>query len=512
MQRGKPVAARSAKKRPGAAATAGRGKSSQQTPRLSDVRKNRKGAQRTGKTDHDPFLVWRSISDVRPAPENDEIYRPSTLDDPEFRALIASVSRDGIREPLVITQDGYLVSGHRRLAAAEAADLEQVPCRIVPYNRSDDLDRFVRELREHNRQRDKSRDERIREALIDVNADEAHARLRAHRKAASRIAAPELILGTRRRRSAISPARRPFLAALRRVLDERREFWPLSDRSVHYALLNDPPLIHASKPESKYANDHRSYRALTELLTRARLSYEISFSAINDPTRPVTTWRVWSGVAPYVTNVLQRLFDGYARDLMRSQPNHVEIVVEKNSVEPVIRPVASEFTIPLTSGRGYASLPPRATMVERFQNGGKTNLIVVFVTDFDPEGESIAESFARSLRDDFHVRNVQAVKAALTAEQIKAFALPPALKAKAGSSRRAGFVRKHGEHVWELEALHPADLQRVVRESVESVIDVDAYNQEIETEKQDARYLTGLRKTAVAAIGDLANTRADGDD
>ena len=47
------------------------------------------------------------------------------------------------------------------------------------------------------------------------------------------------------------------------------------------------------------------------------------------------------------------------------------------------------------------------------------------------------------------------VKVALTAEQVERLKLPPQMTAKKGSSRRAGFVEKHGEAVFELEAIHP---------------------------------------------------------
>ena len=47
------------------------------------------------------------------------------------------------------------------------------------------------------------------------------------------------------------------------------DFCPLSDRSMHYALLNDPPVRHAGKPESVYGNDRASYHDLTDLLSRA---------------------------------------------------------------------------------------------------------------------------------------------------------------------------------------------------------------------------------------------------
>jgi hypothetical protein len=58
-------------------------------------------------------------------------------------------------------------------------------------------------------------------------------------------------------------------AAVQRILAERCDFSPLSDRSIHYALLNDPPLRHAAKPGSTYTNDRPSYHNLTDLLSRA---------------------------------------------------------------------------------------------------------------------------------------------------------------------------------------------------------------------------------------------------
>lgn len=69
------------------------------------------------------------IDDIRPSPENEQLYRPVDPTDPDIVALAASICEHGIREPLVITLDGYIVSGHRRYTAAKLAGLEAVPCR-----------------------------------------------------------------------------------------------------------------------------------------------------------------------------------------------------------------------------------------------------------------------------------------------------------------------------------------------------------------------------------------------
>ena len=445
-------------------------------------------------------FLSRPISSIHPSPENIALYGPIQRDKPDFKALGASIKRDGIREPLVITQDGYIVSGHRRFAAAVAVGLKRVPCRVMNYRRVDDHDRHVRELREHNRQRVKTRDEQLREAVIDVNAVEAHDRLIKHRKARSRVSSAPLEIGDSRKRARISAAKTPFLKAVTDVIAARREFWPLSDRAIHYALLNKPPLIHASKPSSRYTNNQKSYKSLVELLTRARRAGLIDWRAITDTTRPVTKWGVWQNPAEYVRKELEELFDGFWRDLMQSQPNHIELVVEKLTVSSIIESVAGDFTIPMTVGRGYSSLPPRYEMAQRFKKSGKSILIVIFVTDHDPDGEGIAESFARSMRDDFGISQIHPIKAALTAEQVAKHNLPPLLKAKRSSSRYESFASKHGDDVFELEAIAPGVLQQIVREAIESVIDSKAYNNEQRQEREDARFLAARRTVATQAI------------
>lgn len=68
---------------------------------------------------------------------------------------------------------------------------------------------------------------------------------------------------------------------------------------------------------------------------------------------------------------MENLFSGYWRDVLQSRPNHFEMAVEKNTTASVLRPIASKYTIPMTSGRGYASLPPRHDMVARWRDSGK---------------------------------------------------------------------------------------------------------------------------------------------
>lgn len=443
------------------------------------------------------------LSEISPAPENDELYRPISFDDPEIVALADSIQQFGLREPIVVSTDGWIISGHRRYAACCKLGLARVSVRVESVRREDDRDAFLVLLREHNRQREKSIDEKLREEVISVNPDEAHRRLREARNRSDHLAIKPFRIHGRMKRRRISDAKKPFLRAIHSVVEERRPFWPLSDRLIHYALLNAPPLKHASKPDSRYDNSMKSYKCLVELLTRARLEGHIPFEAIADETRPVSRWDVHRSPQPFIRRELRSLLNGYYRDLQASQPDHVELIIEKNTLKSVINPVASEYCIPMTSGRGFCSLQPRREIAERYWSSGKRRLILVIVSDFDADGEEISQSLARSLRDDFGIEQVYPIKAALTLEQTQQLALPGALKAKPSSSNFRKFVQATGsDHCWEIEAVQPLQLQQLVRDAINSVMDLSLFNAEVEQEKRDATQLEAMRRAMVSTLKD----------
>jgi hypothetical protein len=109
------------------------------------------------------------------------------------------------------------------------------------------------------------------------------------------------------------------------------------------------------------------------------------------------------------------------------------------------------------------------------------------------------------VRDDFGIEEIHAVKVALTKDQVLHFNLRPMMKAKQSSARYARFAEKYGDDVYELEALEPATLQQVVREAIESTIDVDLFNTEVQSEGKDAQFLAALRKKAVASLSTLVS-------
>jgi len=100
-------------------------------------------------------IEQRPTDTLIPHPINAAIYG----DGPDAE-LVDSIETQGILTPLIITETGIILSGHRRWAAAKKLSLPTVPVIISPL--TDDLD--VREaVIESNRQRDKTTEQRGRE-------------------------------------------------------------------------------------------------------------------------------------------------------------------------------------------------------------------------------------------------------------------------------------------------------------------------------------------------------------
>lgn len=309
------------------------------------------------------------VQQVQVANENDLLYDRFGIANLDDRELTLSIQSSGIQEPLTLSADHVLLSGHRRFAAAKYLGLKTVPVRVV--------DRRVRQLDEGRAACDVEAPQPtageitrrcIREKMLEIDPDHAHIELvrrRCKNRRMSGAIESNVEMGQTKTRARITTIQ--FLAAVKKVIQENEEYWPLTDRRVHYLLLNDRPLRHDKKPESKYLNDKGSYKAVTNLLLRARLTGAIPWQAIEDSTRPIQLGGGFATFDQFVAQETESFLTGYSRNLMQGQPHHIEIMLEKNALRTVIESVALEYCIPVTTGRGFSSLSPRHDLFKRFR-------------------------------------------------------------------------------------------------------------------------------------------------
>lgn len=476
---------------------------------MSKKKKSKSKLPKYGKFPHFNLRKY-PIKFITTSPENKRIYRKISPEDPDIIELAKSIKDEGILEDLIISEDDYIISGHRRFAAAHLVGLDVVPVKIMHIHHEDP--QFILLLRHFNRQRVKGIDEILHEDLIDVSPEE----LVSYRSKSledrigkqNELGQMEIITEGRNKRYGISQAKYQFVAAIKKVIAERRKFWPLSVRLVHYALLNDPPVMNTIlKPTLKYSNNPACYGKLSNLLTRLRLNGDVVWESIADTTRPATTWLSWTNPSEFIREQVKEFLNGYSRDYLQSQPAYIEVCAEKLTLKPIIHPVCAAYGIPYMIGRGFSSIDSMHELSERCYASGKNEIILLVLSDHDPDGDEIADGFVNSLNYDFghnfgfnvldcgfSISNIQAMKVALTPEQAKLYNLPKALKAKKKSTRYKGFVEKYGsDDAWELEALAPNVLQDILRNSIENALDRDLYSLEEKRAEEDEEQILKMK-------------------
>jgi hypothetical protein len=461
-----------------------------------------------------PGLQKIDVSEIYPSPENALLYRERTVADVDFARLVESVREGGVQAPLLVSRDRMIISGHQRRAAAIEADCYEVPIIVLPIRRSDyTKDEWLAVLREHNTGREKTLDERILENLVDVDPDEAMSavvdeQVRRPRPKSSTVYVPAKF----KKRAKITGQTRAFADAIMGILDGvLKDALPVPERAIHYHLL--PLKVRTSRGRSGYVyeNDKESAGALSRMLTRLRLCGEVPWNSICDETRPVAKWRICRDAAAFLKAEMADLYSGFARDLMQSQSAYYEIVLEKLTIKGFIDKVAAKYTIPTVTLRGNSSIDARYRLSERFKASGKKSLVLFVLADCDPAGDSICESTVHSLRDEFGIDGVKAIRVAMTHAQADKYHLATSLddagqKGKKSlkikkSSVQPKFEQRHGRSdCYELEAVPPEVLAGWLDEQIRGNIDVEAYNFEVAEQAKDVAKVRATRTATLAAI------------
>jgi hypothetical protein len=145
------------------------------------------------------------------------------------------------------------------------------------------------------------------------------------------------------------------------------------------------------------------------------------------------------------------------------------------------------------TGIGFLSITRVVELLKRIAKIGKPTRIY-YITDFDPAGDFMPQSVARMVeyyREKFAPDvEIKLEHILLTKEQCLHYKLPR-IPIKDKDLRKAGFERRYGVGATELdalEALHPGEMERQIREAVEPYWDdnIKEYLQDTENDAQDA--------------------------
>ena len=264
-------------------------------------------------------------------------------------------------------------------------------------------------------------------------------------------------------------------------------------RRVHYRIVSqDPPV---SRPDgTPYENTDRCWNYLCNAGKWARYLDLVDAAAFVDKRNPEPTLHATYGGDPspgYEVNDRWG-FDIYLPDFpdlptldaagytnATLQPYHVEVWVEKTTMDDVLDPLCQGHAVNLVTGAGELSISAVVDFLERAREADRPARIL-YISDYDPAGLGMPISVARKIefyhrRGDAAGLDIRLHPIVLTADQVDTYSLPR-VPVKDSDKRKAGWVESHGPGQVELdalEALHPGELARIVEEVILQYHDPD---------------------------------------
>ena len=232
------------------------------------------------------------------------------------------------------------------------------------------------------------------------------------------------------------------------------------------------------------------YHQLCSHLSKWRRSGDIQWSAFSDSTRR----RILRTTFDDIPQALRTIINCYRRNLWETQPNYIEVWVEKEAMVSILEDTVDKMGVPLVVARGFSSLTglyDGAETIKAAIDMGKEP-IIYHLGDWDPSGVAAGQSIVNSMRDDFNV-DLTFQRLAVTSEQIDRLQLPT--RPVKTTDRRA--KNWEGGCV-EIDTMPPAELLSVVEQAITRHIDVKAWNSLKEIETQETETLTQLCQSFAA--------------
>jgi len=284
-------------------------------------------------------------------------------------------------------------------------------------------------------------------------------------------------------------------------------------------------------------NKQAEYSKLSTLLKEGRMGGIVDWGAIEDRLRKPSKPSEFDSAA----DILDAAINQFRLPRQKGQKVYIEVWVEKDALSGVLKKVTNKFGINIMVNRGYSSASAMYDSYQRFTeaiNEGQKALIL-YLGDFDPSGIDMIRDIDSRIKEflvaglDFVERfetldndtmneyiypyhdqglgtldciefatsdyaevfvneNFLVIPIALTKKQIKEYN-PPPNPTKITDPRAKDFILAHGDTSWEVDALRPDVLNRVLTDAIENIIDITKYEDIIKQEKTGKKILREIK-------------------
>lgn len=269
------------------------------------------------------------------------------------------------------------------------------------------------------------------------------------------------------------------LEVINKIIEEYSEQgYKLTLRQLYYQLVSRDIIL----------NNLKEYAKLSKLLVQGRMAGIVDWDAIEDRIRvPYIPYSVDD-----IEDAIQDTIDQYRLDRMNNQEVYIEIWVEKDALSGVLKRITSHYHINLMVNRGYSSCTAMHDAYERIKDKqDEKKCYILYLGDHDPSGVDMVRDIKDRLEEFGAEAEVKRI--ALTQEQIKKYN-PPPNPAKIKDPRAKDYIAKFGNTSWEVDALNPDILHKIIRKAVEELIDIDMFEVKLEQEEKDKKKLEAFTK------------------
>lgn len=271
------------------------------------------------------------------------------------------------------------------------------------------------------------------------------------------------------------------IARVNDILDEYAKLgYTLTLRQLYYQLV----------ARGFVENTLQSYKRVGGIVSDARLAGLVDWDMIKDRGRTLVSPPHWDSPAEIVDAAARQ----FRINKWADQDYHLEVMVEKDALSGVLMPVCHRLDISFTANRGYSSSSAMheagLRMIESM-NEDKT-VIILYLGDHDPSGIDMTRDVRERL-GLFAETEIEVMRLALNFDQVEALH-PPENPAKESDSRAAAYIAQFGPSSWELDAVEPRELDRLVTRAVIQFRDDERWDAQIEREQKMRAELDGFVK------------------
>jgi hypothetical protein len=177
----------------------------------------------------------------------------------------------------------------------------------------------------------------------------------------------------------------PLLADIAVVLEEYREYLPLTVRQVFYRLVG-----------KGYPKTENFYATVQEVCNRARRSGRIRFESIRDDGVSRRGGESYTYASPEDFYADQsKIYNYYERSWHADQPAYVQVLCEAAGMVPMLERAVRRYRVAVASSSGFDSLTVKHDLfreaLRREEEFGQRTLLL-HLGDHDPSGVSVYES------------------------------------------------------------------------------------------------------------------------